>query len=65
MKLFNLFKRKNPVEVEYDLDDFKQIKKKDRKRSLKLLNEYKRGLVIQIDKDVDQKHVMDSIRKGI
>jgi hypothetical protein len=65
MKLFKLFKRKEPVDLDYDPEDLKGIKKKNRKKALRLLKEYKQGLVIEIDKDVNQKLVMETIRKGL
>jgi hypothetical protein len=73
MKLFNLltlnlFKKKEyKVEEvpDYDIEDLKKIKKKNRKRALRLLKEYKQGLVIEIDKNINQKQLMDSIRKGL
>jgi hypothetical protein len=58
-----LFKKKVKEQPEYDLDDLKKIKKKDRKKALKLSEEYKKGLVIQINKDINQKELMESIRK--
>lgn len=65
MKLFkSLFKKKEKEVLEYDLDDFKKIKKKDRKKALKLLKEYNKGLVIQVDKNINQKELMDKIRKA-
>lgn len=65
MKLFkSLFKKKEKEVLEYDIDDFKKIKKKDRKKALKLLKEYNKGLVIQVDKNINQKELMDKIRKA-
>jgi hypothetical protein len=62
MKLFsNLFKKK---ELNYNPEDLKKIKRKDRKRSLELLNEYQAGLVILVDKDINQKDLMEKIRKN-
>jgi hypothetical protein len=60
MKLFRRKQKAEKVEVE-GLD---KVKKKDRKKSLRLLEEYKRGLVIKIDKDIDQKSFIAEIRKG-
>jgi len=71
MKLFkklknaNLFKKREKVELDYDIDDLKKIKKKDRKRSLRLLQEYKRGIIISIDKDINQKEMIELKRKEI
>ena len=64
MKLLkNLFKKKEKVKLDYDVDDFKKIKKKNRKGAIKLLAEYNRGLVIEIGKDINQKDLMMSKRK--
>ena len=64
MKLFKLFKRKEQIELGYDSEDFKKIKKKDRKKTLRLLEEYKQGLIIQVDRDINQNQLMEELRKN-
>lgn len=66
MKLFSWpFKRKEEETLSYNPEDLKKIKRKDRKKALELLTEYQRGLVIQVDKDIDQKELMVKLRKNI
>jgi hypothetical protein len=72
MKLFNkeihfpnLFKKKEPIKLGYDIEDLKKIKKKYRAKALKLLKEYENGLVISVDKDINQKEMLDAKRKEI
>ena len=58
MKLFKKNKNQNKVE------DFNKLSKKRKKDELELLEEYKKGLVIKVDSDVNQKELMERIRKG-
>ena len=59
-----LFKKKEAEELPCDLEDLNKIPKKRRKNALKLLEEYNKGIVIKIGADVNQKELMESIRKG-
>ena len=60
-QLLNKLKRKEkPVKkVVYGLD---KVKKKNRKRAIELLKEYNDGIVIKIDKDINQKAYIEEIR---
>lgn len=66
MKLFSrLFKKTESQSLEYDPEDLKKIKKKDRKKALQLLREYNKGIVIRVDKDINQRDLMFELRKTI
>lgn len=65
MKLFDWLPKRKEEVLNYNPEDLKKIKRKDRKKALELLIEYQRGLVIQVDKDVDQKELMIKLRKNI
>jgi len=57
-----LFRRKQKSGGE-GIEGLNEVRKKDRKKSLKLLEEYKNGLVIKMDKDIDQKSFIAEIRE--
>lgn len=56
-----LFKQKVDLNK---IEDFDKLPKKRKEDALKLLEEYKKGLVIKPDADVDHKELFASIRKG-
>jgi len=60
-----LFRKTEKIELDYDPEDLKKVKKKDRKKALKLLEEYKKGLVINVDKDINQKQMIEELRRDI
>jgi len=60
-----LFRKTEKIELDYDPEDLKKVKKKDRKKALKLLEEYKKGLVINVDKDINQKQMIEELRRNI
>lgn len=65
MKLFRRTqKAESNSELYYKEEYLKKVKKKNRKKALKLLEEYKKGLIIKVDKDINQKQLMEQIRKG-
>ena len=56
-----LFKKK--VETS-EIPELNKIPKKRRAMAIKLLNEYDNGLVIVVNKDIDQKEYIKNIRQG-
>lgn len=58
-------KSKTKPSLGYDANDLKKIPKKRRKNALRLLDEYNKGLVIQVDKEVDQKAFIKNLREAI
>lgn len=62
--LGKLFKKKEEPKYDFDLEDLKKIKKKNRKKAIRLYEEYQKGLVIQLNKDINQKDLMLDIRKN-
>ena len=58
MKLFKKNINYNKVE------DFNKLSEKRKKDALELMEEYKKGLVIKMDSDVNQKELIESIRKS-
>jgi len=72
MKLFGkeihfpkLFKKKEPIKLGYDIEDLKKIKKKYRAKALKLLKEYENGIVISLNRDINQKEMIELKRREL
>jgi hypothetical protein len=58
----------NPVvnKVSSDIqEELKKIPRKQRKKALRLLEEYHKGLVLIVDKDIDNKELINSIRRSV
>jgi len=71
MKLFKkkelraLGEQQKKLSFDYDSEDLKKIPRKRRKKALKLFEEYKKGFVLVVDRDIDNKEAIINLRRGI
>jgi len=64
MQLPKLFKKKvqENNSLNYNQEDLAKLPKKRRKNALRLLEEYNKGLIIEVDKDINQKDFIKTLR---
>ena len=64
MQLPKLFKKKvqENNSLNYNPEDLNKLPRKRRKNALRLLEEYNKGLIIEVDRDINQKDFIKTLR---